>query len=201
MQTYSHLEYYKKTYSILAYDEQEKDVTMGNQQVSRNNIKNHPVYTRYSADTDGNVYGIRGNLLSLCNDTMGYPSFRLHDKISSKTNQAVTTRAHRFIWECHNGVITGNKVINHIDGDKTNNFVHNLEWCTAKENDTHARANGLKNQNKPIKATDVETGEQLVFESLSEAARHFSCNKAYIHRVVKNTHGRTVYKKNRFEYI
>ena len=91
--------------------------------------------------------------------------------------------------------------INHLDGDKTNNFVHNLEWCTAKENDTHARANGLKNQNKPIKATDVETGEQLVFESLSEAARHFSCNKAYIHRVVKNTHGRTVYKKNRFEYI
>lgn len=144
MQTYSHLEYYKKTYSILAYDEQEKDVTMDNQQVSRNNIKNHPVYTRYSADTDGNVYGIRGNLLSLCNDTMGYPSFRVHDKISSKTNQAVTTRAHRFIWECHNGVITGNKVINHIDGDKTNNSLRNLELITQKENMQHAIALGLQ---------------------------------------------------------
>ena len=117
---------------------------MDNQQVSRNNIKVHPIYTRYSADIDGNVYGVRGALLSLCNDTMGYPSFRLHDNKSAKTNQAVTTRAHRFIWECHNGLITDNRVINHIDGNKANNCISNLELITQKENMQHAVASGLQ---------------------------------------------------------
>lgn len=104
----------------------------------------------------------------------GYPIAYL-----SKNAKSKTVRIHRLVAKAFIPNPDNKPQINHIDGDKTNNNVSNLEWVTNSENQLHAYEMGLNyvtgragKPKRPVIQIDIETGERVKeYPSIAEAAR------------------------------
>lgn len=124
--------------------------------------------------------------------------------------QRVTARVHRIVAEEFIPNPENKPCINHIDGNKHNNHVSNLEWVTKKENCVHALDNGLvkpsrgmlgkSNPNAGRKGRPfrvVETGE--VFETLHECEKAIDGNNRHINDCLRGR--QQTHRGYHFEYI
>ena len=96
----------------------------------------------FSVTEDGEVYSKRTNkILKQVNSGKGY--LTIPTKIGGRDGVYKTFRVHRMVAEAYIENPHKKPFVNHLDGDKHNNKVSNLEWCTAKENFNHAMQIGL----------------------------------------------------------
>ena len=124
----------------------------------------------------------KGKILKQSINTYGYPCVG----ITFIGEKRKVVPVHRLIALTFLPKPTENQTqVNHIDGNKLNNSVSNLEWCTASENLKHAYKMGLNKPTKPmlgrfgknnpksipIIMCDLQDNEIKRFDSMMDASR------------------------------
>lgn len=137
----------------------------------------------------------------------GYPHITLYN---SKNKKNKNYNIHRLVAETFIDNPNNLPQVNHKDGNKLNNSVDNLEWCTCKENILHGIKNGLKiykkgtqnamygkygkNSNRAIPILQFDLNNNLVkqWDSQIEIQRELGYKQSVISNCC-NGRGKTAY--------
>lgn len=142
-----------------------------------------------SFDTKDKLDRIRkGRVLKPRRNKTGYLQVTL-----CKNGKHKTHYIHRLVAEAFIPNPENKPQVNHIDEDKTNNMVSNLEWSTSKENSNYGTRNERvsKTKNIPIIAINLKTGESTDFGSGKECAIQLGLDPSSITKVIKGRYKQT----------
>lgn len=95
-------------------------------------------FSKYCITKDGRVYSLRSERFLSIQDR-GYQMINL----TSDTGEQIYVYVHRLVAFAYCDGYEEGLHVNHIDGNKCNNYYTNLEWVTRSQNMVHARRNGL----------------------------------------------------------
>ena len=154
--------------------------------------KTIPEFPDYMATIDGNIISKKtGKILKQKIGPNGYYMINL-----SILGKCKTFTVHRLIAKTFIPNLSNLPEINHIDGNKKNNNVSNLEWCTYKYNINHAIENHLFIPAKGIKTLNGRFTENDIHQIRKYKSQGYSNAKiAKIYKVTRGAIQQIVSKK------
>lgn len=139
----------------------------------------------YRIYSSGDIYSIKRSIFLRHSNDRGYKCVSLCKNGTSKK-----FKVYRILAECFIKNPLKLSCVNHMDGDKLNNNLSNLEWCTNEHNVNHAHRTGLmkpptknrKDLSKPITQYTTNGRKVKSYLSASEAARQTGFDHGWITR-------------------
>ena len=153
----------------------------------------------YLVSKDGRVFSKRNPNKPLCiwKDNTGYMQVNIR-----KDKKKYYKRVHRLVAEAFIPNPENLSMVNHKDGDKTNNNIDNLEWCTNSQNtqDGYNKGYYKSTYKVSVKAIHKETGEDLIFRSIRQLSEDLRLNRKTVSNILNGTKATNNYDYY-FEYI
>lgn len=116
----------------------------------------------YEVSNLGNIKILSSGMIKVNTlEKVGYWVVKLQKQRISKTH-----RVHRLLAEAFMDNPENKRTVNHIDGNKSNNTLSNLEWATHSENSKHAFETGLSKP--PVGISQQVKGEDHFKSKLTE---------------------------------
>lgn len=139
---------------------------------------------RYVTGKDGATRFLRGNMMKLT-------EYKNPQRDQEQTHYLVVNlrkcgynrvyMVHRLVAETFIPNPDNLPVPNHIDGNKSNNCVENLEWTTYGENNQHAIDNHLRSpRGRKVCQYDLDENFIMEFKSVTEASRQTGIGRSTI---------------------
>ena len=133
---------------------------------------------------NGQKHFYKGSILTPGKGVTGYLTVRL----GSHGREA---GVHRFVAENFIPNIEEKSDVNHINGDKSDNRVCNLEWVNRKENMAHCKNILKKRTGKaPVEVLCVE--QNKIYASISDAAEKTGASISHISTIINKKGTRTI---------
>ncbi|WP_099045145.1 NUMOD4 domain-containing protein [Leuconostoc citreum] len=182
----------------MKYDEQWKDIEEyeGLYQVSNyGEVRSLDRQQTHIINGKERTMNLKGKVLSKINTADGY-----HYVALSKEGNLVPHRISRLVAQAFIPNPDNLPQVNHMDEDRKNNHVGNLEWCTAKYNNNYGnrKAKIINSLSVMLKVT-FKDGSYEVYSSRAEASEKLGISKGSISRWAN---GHTKCRRGmKFEYL
>lgn len=144
-------------------------------------------FPKYQISTLGNVKSLtvkkNGDLLVPQINHKGYYSVLLY-----KNGKPHSKKIHRLVAETFLPNPNNKPQVNHIDGNKLNNIISNLEWCTNSENQIHAYKNNLEVPaiKRKVNQYDLKGNYIKTFEYIRNASKELNIDESSIAKCCRN---------------